>query len=336
VEAVGGLEAALRNPKIGTGQYNFVEWVDGSHIMLTRNENYWGAPGYWKTIEVLFIPDHNSRSLALMSGDIDVAMNITYEQVIGISTDRNLQTIMSFANGVNTLYMNCSHPPLDDVRVREAIALLIDADAMIQVMTGGLSTVTDTMISSLTPLYLPRPASMGPREVNVARARQLLADAGHADGLTLRWLCNLLGRTQAELAQANLAAGGITLELDVLESATFLQYLRSGQYEMAQAGSFNHDPTRQLNRVDGRLTPTQAAGGAMYESEELNGYVDMARSTDPAVRLQGYHLVQQYVRDNFIVLGMFETIYYVGARGDLTNATFNSSGWMRFGSLRPS
>ena len=334
VEAVGGLEAALRNPLVGTGMYTFVEWVDGSHITLTRNEEYWGQKGYWKTIEFVFIPDPNSRAMALMSGDVDAALNLTYDQVIGIENDPNLQIIQSYANGVSTIYLNCSQPPLDDVRVREAIYLLIDVDAAIEVVTGGTSTHTDTMISSLSPLYLPRPAGYV-RKVDVDRAKQLLAEAGYANGLTFRIISNSLNRAVCELTQANLAVGGINLELDIMESAAFLQLLRSGQYEAAQASSFNHDPTRQLNRVDGRLTPTEAAGGAMYNNDELNVFIDMARSTDPVIRLEGYHRVQQYTRDNFLVMGMFEVIYYVGARKDLTNHTFNSSGWLCAGALRP-
>jgi len=334
VDAAGGWEACLHNPKIGTGQYTFVEWVEGNYIMLERNENYWGPKGYWKNLEFRWITDDAARAMAMQSGEADVAILLSSKQVVSLDADPSITLLRSPAYAVFTWYFNCSIEPLSDKRVREALTLLTDQDAIRQVVNGGEGINPQTNISTASPYYLQPPAGYS-QKVDVARAKQLLADAGYPNGLKITLLTTAQNAACQELIQAQWALGGVDLDIQIYENATQREIMYRGEYEITAANSFNSDPMRQLNRLDGRLDPPTAAGGAQYTSTELIGYVDIARSLDPAERLRGYHLVQQYCIDNFLLLPCFETVLFNATRSDLGGARFTANGAIYVGYLRP-
>lgn len=335
VEAVGGEEAARHNAKIGTGQYTFVEWVDGSHITVERNENYWGELGYYKYIEFRFVSDAAARAMAVQSGEADVALSLSLSETVSLQSDANVSILKSYGDASKTLWMNCSDGPLADERVREAIRLLIDRDAFIAICTGGDGMPTYTNFSP-KGIYYKDPPEGYSTERDVERARQLLEEAGYGDGLTLNIFDNSTGRTFCELLQSQLAEGGIDLEIEIVEVAAGMSRMNSGEYELYSGAAYGYDPVRLLNRVDGRISTEVAGGGAQYNNDELNAIIDIARyDSDPDVRMQAYHDVQDFILEHTVCIGIFMDVTYNACRSDLTGATYTSDGYLFVNSLRP-
>lgn len=335
VEAAGGEEAARHNAKIGTGQYTFVEWVDGDHILVERNEDYWGELGYWKNIEFRFVSDAAARAMAVQSGEADVALSLSRSETISLDADPNVTVLKSWGDASKTLWMNCSEGPLSDERVREAILCLIDQEAFIQVVTGGDGVATWTNFSP-AGYYYKEPYEGYERKVDVERAKELLAEAGYADGLTLNIFDNATGQTFCELLQNQLAAANIKLEIEIVEVASGMSRMNSGDYELYSGAAYGYDPVRLLNRVDGRISTDVAGGGAQYNNDELNAIIDIARyDPDPDARLQAYHDVQDFILEHTICIGMFQDVSYNACRAGLTGETYTNDGYLFVNSLRP-
>lgn len=338
VETVGGLEAATRNPQIFTGPYIFDEWVDGQYIRLVRNDNYWNTDrhGYYKYIEYTFVPDAATRVMALQSGDVDVTVDLTSAQDSIVESSSNLVAANGVALSNELIYFNCSKAPFDDIRVRQAIWDLIDVNACIAVAQNGKAAPTEAFLSPASTVYRPRPVDFV-REVNVDEAKQLLAEAGYADGFEVEILIEAVDSSLAELISSQLAEAGIKVNISPVESITIQQKISDGDYAMALTLSFHSDPARVLNRFDSRLFYTSAgAGGFFYESEELDEMVDRAKASfDDEERLDAYGDIQDFVIENTLCVGLYGNIRRHAMRADIENDTYNLPGNLLIAYLRP-
>jgi peptide/nickel transport system substrate-binding protein len=166
---------------VGTGPFVFKEWVEGDHITVTANENWWG--GRAKVDEVIWrvIPDASARYLALKAGDIHAMEQATSEDLASAQADSTMQVM--FKPPLNTVYLafNYKIVELQDPKVREAIAHAINKPALAEAFWGASGQVAKTLV----------PASMwGFNDAiedfayDPELSKQLLADAGFPDGLS--------------------------------------------------------------------------------------------------------------------------------------------------------
>lgn len=338
VEALGGIDNAKLNPLIGSGKYKFMEMVEGQYVKLERNEQHWdkaNMPAY-KTVTFSFVSDAATRSMAVESGDADVAIRLSGAQVEGLKNSKNAVPLIKDDNSSVTLFMNCSRAPYDDVRVRKAIFNLIDAEAIIKLMNSGFGKTSETNISPSSIYYKAPPAGFE-RKVDVEKARSLLAEAGYENGLEVH-LNNVLAGdvTLAEMIQADLAKGGITADITVVESGTGITNMMDGNYDMYKGSIGNWDIERSLNGVDGRLPPMMALGGAQYKDEKLFSLIDAAKTEmDDAKRLDAYGEVQDYVRENAIVLGLCSGVSINAVSSDIAKIKYDCMGYVDIRSVVP-
>jgi peptide/nickel transport system substrate-binding protein len=340
VEALGGEDAAARNPQIGTGKYNFVEWVDGQYILLERNEDYWDQDNlpYYKNIKFVFISDNASRAMAVQSGDVDIADDLSATQIDGLLSDSSLNVVVDSTTTNRTIYMNDSSEPFNDVRVREAIYKLINPQAILAIANDGYGTVSETNFSTLCSMYdAPEDTT---REVDIEGAKALLEEAGYTDSNPLSFTLLMpnegSNQTFAELVKEQLAQGGINCEISLLDIGTFLPQLWGGDYEMVITADDQWDYVKLLYKLDGRIDSETAGGGAQYMSDELNALIDQAESEyDYDARKEVYAQIQQYVRENFVTVGVCNDLHVVVTTADLSNVTFTLAGYPNFSEVRP-
>lgn len=182
-----------KNP-IGTGPYKFVRWSKDEEIVLEANGGYFrGAPKI-KTVVFRPIPDDAVRVAALQNGEIDVAVNIpphladiiAKHPKIFLSTTPSIRTIqlMYYAHQMDKDHKPTGlyNGPTADKRVRQAIAYAIDADEIIKTVLDGKGVRVATMLTSMHFGYDPK---LQPIKQDVARAKKLLADAGHSGGIEI-------------------------------------------------------------------------------------------------------------------------------------------------------
>lgn len=335
VEAVGGWDVAYREAKISTGKYFLDEWVDGEYMTFVRNDNYWDqdALPYYKYIHVTFVGDAATRAMALQSGEADIAMSLTSAQDEALGGDASMW--YGFGDASKVLWMNCSEGPLADERVREAIFWLLDNDALIAVCTNGVASPTQTQFSTKSFYYAEPPAGYE-RKVDVEKAKELLSEAGYGDGVTLGAFGLQADQAALELIQSMLAQGGITMEIELVEPSAGFTKMGSGDYELYLGASYGFDPVRVMNRVDGRIAPAQAGGGAVYNSDELNAIIDIARSsTDDAERMQAYADVQNYIIEHTLCIGCYMDCVRYGVNNNLGGAVYDGNGYIYLANIAP-
>lgn len=212
LEAAGGVEANRTSPHWGTGKYKFVEWVPGQYILLERNENYWDESyfGYYKYIRFTFVSDSATRLMSILSGDVDMAPNVALGQAVEFMGNADCQVIAIGKADESGIWLNCSNdnPVAQDVRVRQAIRMALNIDALNQVATSGLADREDFFIKQ-TSNYFTDPTNGAGVTYDVEGAKAFLAEAGYPDGFEL----NLLGGATDE--EVLTAIQGMLLEIGI-------------------------------------------------------------------------------------------------------------------------
>ncbi|MEO1536723.1 MAG: ABC transporter substrate-binding protein [Pseudomonadota bacterium] len=223
VEALG--DDFVTSP-VGTGPFMFAEYVPQQYVRLVANPEYFRGEPVIQEIVQRFIPSDATRDLAFQSGEIDMMIGRGDQTwVERMMQQPDVQLALMQPGEMSVLSLNMSMPPLDDVRVRQAVAHAINRDQLIA-FWGDMFNVAS---------WSPVPAgNLGftdevPRyEYSVERAQELLTEAGFPDGITIQTIhTNNPGMLPTmEAIQAMLRDAGITLEIEIVEHSTFHEQIR--------------------------------------------------------------------------------------------------------------
>jgi len=165
----------------GSGPFKFVSFTPGQESLFARNENYWrdGYP-YLDEIQLIDITDENARNNAFLGGQIDVSPNVDVAS-IAVLEGANANILRIPGGSFVDIALDQSDPQFQDQRVREAIALAVDRQKVIDVVYLGNGHLGND--HPISESYPHAPTDIPQRERDVERAKQLLAEAGHADGI---------------------------------------------------------------------------------------------------------------------------------------------------------
>jgi peptide/nickel transport system substrate-binding protein len=166
---------------IGTGPFKLGSYTPKSGATFTRNESYWGTKALPSQTVFTFYDTQNPMVLALTGGNIDVVGQFSVSGAQELLTGSyNIIKLKSSAH--RELSMRCDQGPLTDARVRQAIALSINRPQIVQALFKGYSDVGND--SPFAPVYPSTDTSVAQRTQNIAKAKSLLAAAGHGSGLS--------------------------------------------------------------------------------------------------------------------------------------------------------
>lgn len=173
----------LANRAVGTGPFTVGEWRRGESITLAARGDYWGeAPGT-DTVVLRYFTDAVATTNALRAGDVDVVYNMQAPELVDtFEGDGAFQVIEGTSNGEVMLSMNNKAAPFDDVRVRQAVLHAIDRQAVLDTAWNGFGTLVGAAVPPTDPYYEDLG---GVHPYDPERARELLAEAGHADGIDI-------------------------------------------------------------------------------------------------------------------------------------------------------
>jgi peptide/nickel transport system substrate-binding protein len=229
-EAMG--DEAFKTHPVGTGPFMFESYTPQNSVVLTANDDYFRGAPKLGGVEVRYMADPNTRELGLQAGELDVAAgNNEAQWVDRINAEGNLTAdVFGVAEPV-WVNLNVTAEPLDDPLVREAIALAINRDEHAALRGAPVSE----LIASVVPPQLPgglteeeATAAGVLHEQDIERARELLAEAGYADGFSIDLITSEMTDYSAnyEVLQAELAEIGITINLTVVDHATMHEQIR--------------------------------------------------------------------------------------------------------------
>lgn len=231
VDSMGADDALakwIRDP-VGSGPYKLVEWVDGDHLTLERNEDYWDKDNmpYYKQIVYSFIADMPARASALKAGTVDVAYNLASSQIDELKSATIGLTVNPYnQNVVMPLTFNMhKNPALADENVRKAIMYCIDKAALADAYGNGYEiSGKSSLVAENSPYYAE--VETWSQDLDTAKAAidEAISENGWtADDLTFTtWSISGSDTSQIELLQYYLSTIGITLNIESADFATVL------------------------------------------------------------------------------------------------------------------
>jgi peptide/nickel transport system substrate-binding protein len=236
-------EQIAENP-VGTGPFKFVEWTRGEKLVMERNEDYWDPERTPWVDRLIIVPivDEAARTAALLNGEIDVAEWLSPDNLQII---RNTEGLNGYARGVPAFYAlqpNHREAPWNDQRVRRAASLCLDRTTLSEDLMKGIHEPG-------AQIWGPSHVGKDPEgrsitdDYNPELAKQLLADAGYADGFRTKMYSATEGMGLPELVVNNfvviqLRECGITVDLINLEWITYLSYWSEGINQGEDIGIF--------------------------------------------------------------------------------------------------
>ncbi|WP_371228444.1 ABC transporter substrate-binding protein [Roseovarius sp. 2305UL8-3] len=219
----------IKSKPIGTGAFRFDDWVQGDRITLVRNDEYWGTPAQLDRVTFKFISDPTAAFAAVMAEDVDAFPTFPApENLPQFEADPRFQVLVGSTEGETILAMNNQMEPLNNVKVREAIAHAIDRQAVIDGAMFGLGTPIGTHFAPHNPDYVDL---TGVSQHDPELARALLAQAGFPDGFTttLKLPPPSYARRGGEIIAAQLREVGIETEITNLEWSQWLEEVFKGK-----------------------------------------------------------------------------------------------------------
>ena len=210
---------------IGAGPYKIVGQTTGQSVIMEAYEDYWRKVPNIQTIETKGVPELASRVAALKTGEVDVAYFVTGALLQDAIEDPNIQIDPNNSAPFWLFFPGYEEPdnPFHDKRVREAVSLAMDREFLSATETQGLAIPTGNFIPPGKGDYLERPVP----EYNVEKAKQLMAEAGYADGFEIDAFTPFPPVfSLAERIMDSLREIGIKSELNVTQRPVFLSMLR--------------------------------------------------------------------------------------------------------------
>lgn len=207
---------------IGTGPYKFVSRSPQENIILEKNEEYWGEPAHLDQVTLKIVSDANAIVTNLKSGAIDMYCRLTTVQAAEVESVCDIYE--GTMNLVQAMYLNNAVEPLNDVRVRQALAYAINEQEVLDLTSDGKGTIIGTsMIPAFEKYYLPELADAYPQDVE--KAKELLAEAGYPDGFDLTITVPSNYQPHIDTAQVlveQLKQAGVNAEIQLIEWDSWL------------------------------------------------------------------------------------------------------------------
>jgi ABC-type transport system substrate-binding protein len=222
----------LNRRPIGAGHYVMTEWKQDDSITFEKNPYYWNPKAqHLDKIVIRFLPDATARFTAVRTGDIDIFYEPLGKQVIEARDDKTLKVLQYIATGAHTVNINTASPPLDDIRVRLALAYALDRNVELKVAFAGLGEPAKSFWGTNSEWNCP---DVGYPEYDPEKARALLAEYGKPVKIVLQAQPVPTMAVSAQLYQSFWQKVGIETEIRTIQGGpSYIQPVLRGDYQLA-------------------------------------------------------------------------------------------------------
>jgi peptide/nickel transport system substrate-binding protein len=298
-------EAFLNGTSAGTGPYLLESWEPQVETVLVRNPTYWGEQPYFDRVIITNIPEAATQKTALEAGDIDLALDLTADQITGLEGNADIAIASGPANIVHFILMN-NDPAIggivSDPKVQLAIRYALDYEGY-KTLWGGVQPGTNLAVGLAGAFGEDQAIKR-----DLEKSKTLLAEAGYPDGFEIALsypdfsFQGVNMNTNAQKIQSDLAEVGITVTLDVGDLQTSLEQYRSGQQAFAYWfwGPDILDPADFLAFLPGGKVATERAKWLPENAPaELNDLISQVKvESDQTKRLELYSQLQAWAQQN--------------------------------------
>jgi glutathione transport system substrate-binding protein len=287
---------------VGTGPFKFVEWKTADYLKVEKFDGYWkkGLPKV-DTITWKSVPEGGTRASMLQTGEAHYAA-LPYELADTIKARSGLEVVTAPSIMIRFLTMNTLQKPFDNPKVREAISFAINRDALIKVAFAGYGVPAPGYV----PAMVEHAVKTTLKPYDVARAKQLLAEAGYPNGFeTELWsaYASSTARKVVEFLQQQLLQVGIRGRITILEAGQRVQQVESWQdpatapvrlFYLGWSSSTGEADWALRPLLYGESAPPRSMNTAYYRSAKFDAAIKAAQLTnDSAEKAKLYREAQE-------------------------------------------
>lgn len=253
-------EEGFTNHPVGTGPYKFVEWKQSESIKLEAFDDYWGGKSPTKYIVMKVVPESTQRAIQLETGEIDLAYEFAPSEISKLEANDDLTYYTCASTKAVTFDVNMrkeAGDPFADQRVRQALIYAIDKQMIVDKLLYGYGAPAANLC---TPVVFGFDDSIVANKYDPAKAKELLAEAGYADGfeMTIWTYTEQIYQEVATVVQSMLNEVGITASIETMEYSTMAARMAGGEdydicldYFNSITGDCGHTLYGQFNSTSG-------------------------------------------------------------------------------------
>jgi len=330
---------------LGTGPFKFKSYDSAQQVVeLEANPNYYDGAPHIASLRARVISDSNAMQAELRAGRVDMAplpTSLSPDAIQSLSQDPNLRVDKFNGSNLNLLTLNTAETPLDNVKVRQAIAYAIDRESMIRDLLQGQGFIAHSILPQESWAY----TSGQTYKYDPAMAKKLLDEAGlrdpDGDGPQMRISKPLVFRISGSSASARQYAGviqnylkevGIPVSIETSEFNVMLDLVRRGQFQMnyGQWVGGNQDPIFYRDLFASSEIPTETRASrnrSRYSNAELDKILEEAANTyDHEKAKPLYEKAQEIISRDVPIIPLWYQANMVIARKNVANIQVNASG----------
>ena len=317
------------NP-IGTGPFRYESHVAEQSVTLVRNDDYWGDAPQAETITFISVPEASTRLAMLEVGEADIVVDVPGIEVPRLRDEGNIGLIQKPNTRLVHIGINVTKEPFTDLRVRQALNLAVDREAITEGVLGGLGIPATSIIAESVFGYAPQEGL----EYDPDRARELLAEAGYPDGFsTTLWTPQgryYMDREVTVAVQAMLQEVGIQANVEVIDWSSYLTLVRepagenkSELYTMGWETGTNDiqyilDTVFQASRIAPNGWNTM-----FYDNPELDALArQIAGEVNPDKRAELAAQAQAMIVADAPWVPLYGSVQVAGYRGDISGIEY--------------
>ncbi len=339
-----GDESTWGTTMIGTGQYQLTDYKSGESMSFALNRDWWGYDAElcggtalaasnvgFNTITVQPVSEEATRIAMLMAGQADVIHSVSTINTPTIE-GAGLKTITRISTLVGYMNFNCQKEYLQDVRVRHALAMAVDVDAMNKVVYGGANVRARSVSADSINYFVPQE----PYDYDPEVARELLKEAGYGDGLNLiLWSENdNTDIARAEFIQQQLGEIGVTVEVKCMEGGALTSAFEAVPPEELEWDLYirgysasNGDASLALGRFHSDKFYPVGANYAFWSNAEFDEYIEKGGSTiNPDERLAAYTEAQRIIWEELPAYPLLINTSRAGISNRVDGVSFKNNG----------
>jgi peptide/nickel transport system substrate-binding protein len=331
----------LKTHSAGTGAYQLTSWAASDHVTLDANPHS-GIPVRCKKVIMRHVPDPSAQLLLLQKGDVDIARNLTPDQLKVVAQNEEFH-IVSTGQG-NSMYiaMNQAMPELAKPQVHQAIKWAIDYDAIATNITPNTWRVAQGFL----PPGLPGALTDQPFHKDAAKAKALLAEAGLPDGFSVTLDHNSKPPYSdiAQAIQADLGAVGIKVSLIGGENKQVVTKSRARQHQLVMKvwGTDYFDPNSNAQTFCENIDDSDAtklksmAWQSHFQDKELTEMaLAAAKELDSAKRIAMYEKMQRLSQERAPLVFLLQEVATAAMAKGVTGFTIGAiSDYTRYAGVR--
>lgn len=277
---------------IGTGPFMFKEFEPGVRSLFVRNNDHWrDDEPFVDELEILNFPDDTARVNALLGGQVDAISQLPPSQVKVVNAYDHLDVLESESGMWLPFTMRVDKAPFDDKRVRQAFRLIVDRQQMVDQALSGYGSVANDLYGRYDPAYAE---DLPQREQDIAKAKELLAAAGHGDGLEVELVTAEINAGVVEAAEVfaeQAKEAGVTVKLnrvnDFYAEGQYLEYTFSQDFwsarnYLSQAAqcAFENSPFNETHWSDEEWTEIVKKASATVDDKERTKLLHQAQEIE--------------------------------------------------------